>query len=67
VANISNSRYGGAITGAAFLWQFAKKLKNWAHIDIAPTMTSIEGQYLAKGATGAGTRLLVAIARRIKL
>ncbi|MDP2789664.1 MAG: leucyl aminopeptidase [bacterium] len=63
VANSSKVRYGGAITGAAFLWQFAKKFKRWAHLDIAPTMTTIEGQYLAKGSAGAGVRLLVAFAR----
>jgi len=49
---------GGAITAAMFLYQFAKKY-TWAHIDIAPTMESIEGQYLAKGATGAGCALLI--------
>jgi leucyl aminopeptidase len=63
VANSSKVRYGGAITGAAFLWQFAKKFPRWAHIDIAPTMTTIDGQYLAKGSAGAGVRLLVAFAR----
>jgi leucyl aminopeptidase len=63
-SNTGKYRLGGAITAAAFLWQFAKKLKHWAHIDIAPTMTSIEGQHLAKGATGAGVRLLVAFARK---
>ncbi len=63
VANSSKVRYGGAITGAAFLWQFAKKFKRWAHVDIAPTMTTIEGQFLAKGSSGAGVRLLVAYAR----
>jgi len=63
VANSSKTRYGGAITGAAFLWQFAKKFKRWAHVDIAPTMTTIEGQHLAKGSAGAGVRLLVAFAR----
>lgn len=63
VANSSKVRYGGAITGAAFLWQFAKKFSRWAHVDIAPTMTTIDGQYLAKGSAGAGVRLLVAFAR----
>ncbi|MEK7570319.1 MAG: leucyl aminopeptidase [Patescibacteria group bacterium] len=63
VSNTGKSRYGGAITGAAFLWQFAKKFKRWAHVDIAPTMTTIDGQHLAKGSAGAGTRLLIAYAR----
>lgn len=64
-SNTGKGRSGGAITAAAFLWQFAKKFSKWAHVDIAPTMTSIEGQHLAKGATGAGTRLLVAYARSL--
>lgn len=63
VSNTGKSRMGGAITAAAFLWQFAKKHKRWAHIDIAPTMTTIDGQHLAKGSAGAGVRLLVAFAR----
>lgn len=63
VANSSKVRYGGAITGAAFLWQFAKKFSRWAHLDIAPTMTTIDGQFLAKGSAGAGVRLLVAYVR----
>lgn len=63
VSNTGKSRWGGAITAAAFLWQFAKKHKRWAHVDIAPTMTTIEGQHLAKGSAGAGVRLLVAYAR----
>ncbi|MEK7129307.1 MAG: leucyl aminopeptidase, partial [Patescibacteria group bacterium] len=34
-----NSRYGGAINGAMFLYQFAKNHPwDWAHIDIAPRM-----------------------------
>lgn len=54
------SRYGGAINGAMFLWQFAKDLKcPWAHIDIAPRMTASESDELAKGATGTPVRLLI--------
>ncbi|HUX36030.1 MAG TPA: aminopeptidase [Candidatus Paceibacterota bacterium] len=81
-ANVGKTRYGGAITGAVFLWQFIKtangegqmaKGKNkrlaisdkpsadipWVHLDIAPRMTSIEGDSLAKGAAGASIGLLV--------
>ncbi|MEA2702022.1 MAG: leucyl aminopeptidase [Candidatus Parcubacteria bacterium] len=63
-ADLSNipadkSRYGGATNGAMFLWQFAKELGcPWAHIDIAPRMTSAPGDELAKGAAGAPVRLL---------
>jgi len=53
-------RYGGATNGAMFLWQFAKELDcPWAHIDIAPRMTSAPGDDLAKGSAGAPVRLLV--------
>jgi len=58
VANIGKTRYGGAITAAAFLKQFVGKFP-WVHIDMAPRMTSVEGEYLAKGAAGAPVRLLV--------
>ena len=56
--NSGKTRWGGAITGAMFLYQFAKKYP-WVHIDIAPRMTSIDGDYLAKGAAGAPMGLLV--------
>ncbi len=60
VANIGKTRYGGAITAAIFLHQFAKDLScPWAHIDIAPRMTAVEGEHLAKGAAGAPVRLLI--------
>jgi len=56
----STSRYGGAIDGGMFLWQFAKELEcPWAHLDIAPRMTAAEGDELAKGAAGEPVRLLV--------
>lgn len=61
VQNIGKTRYGGAIHGAAFLWEFAP-IEKWAHIDIAPTMTTIEDQSLAPGSRGAGVYLLVAYA-----
>ena len=56
----STSRYGGAIDGGMFLWQFAKELNcPWAHLDIAPRMTSAPGDELAKGAAGTPVRLLL--------
>ena len=57
-ANTGKTRYGGAITGAIFLYQFAKDY-SWVHIDIAPRATTIEGEYLAKGASGVPVRLLI--------
>lgn len=64
VNNDGKKRWGGAITAGAFLWQFAMP-SPWAHIDIAPTMETIEEQALSKGASGAGTRLLVECARKL--
>lgn len=68
--DISNIRtkghagYGGAITAAMFLKHFAKDYKNeWMHIDIAPTMTAVFDEQLAKGAKGSPVRLLVDLLR----
>lgn len=61
--NCGKSRDAGATNGAMFLYQFAKEFPQWAHIDIAPTMTTANDQFLAKGASGAGTRLLIQWAR----
>jgi leucyl aminopeptidase len=63
IANIpsGDSRAGGSINGGMFLSHFTKKMK-WVHIDMAPRMTSVASDKLAKGATGEPTRLLVKIA-----
>ena len=58
VINTGKTRWGGASLGAIFLYQFAKEYP-WAHIDIAPRMTSIDGEFLAKGSVGAPVRLLI--------
>ncbi|MDD5721407.1 MAG: leucyl aminopeptidase family protein [Candidatus Pacebacteria bacterium] len=66
LTNVHNkdSRYGGAIYGAIFLYQFVKNTKEeektpkWAHLDIAPRMTSTAGESLAAGALGTPVRLL---------
>lgn len=65
IANIpsGDSRAGGSINGGMFLSHFTKKMK-WVHIDMAPRMTSVASDKLAKGATGEPTRLLVKIAER---
>ena len=59
LTNVHNkdSRYGGAIYAASFLHQFIKDYK-FVHIDIAPRMTSMAGEYLAQGALGTPVRLL---------
>jgi len=61
VADIKNSggRAAGALTAAAFLREFVGDTP-WAHLDIAGVAWG-DGKvsYLAKGATGAPTRLLI--------
>jgi len=57
VLNIGKSKYGGAIHGAIFLWEFAKPV-NFIHIDMAPKMTSSEEDGLSKGSTGFGVNLI---------
>lgn len=63
VSNSGKSRWGGTIEGGIFLSKFVKNVP-WVHLDIAPVMSSAEGQNLAPGATGAGVRWLVELARR---
>ncbi len=63
IVNLGKTKYGGAITGAAFLKQFVGDWP-WIHLDIAPMMTTLEGQYLAKGAFGVGVAFLVEVAKR---
>ena len=63
VADIKNigGRWGGAITAAQFLAEFAGDTP-WVHLDIAGTnMSDKERNYLVKGATGVPVRTLVNI------
>ncbi|MEK7535556.1 MAG: leucyl aminopeptidase family protein [Patescibacteria group bacterium] len=65
VANLGKKgRMGGAISGAMFLLQFTKdypKSTKWMHIDMAPTMTATDDEFLAKGAKGSPVKLLLAL------
>lgn len=65
ISNIpsGDTKYGGTITAGTFLSHFTKKMK-WVHIDMAPRMTSVGSDKLAKGATGEPTRLLIKIAEK---
>jgi len=67
IANIDPtfSRTGGAIEGGTFLAHFVKKTP-WAHIDIAPRMSAVKNDNLAKGATGEPVRLLVEFVKTYK-
>src|ERR1035437_2210691 len=72
--NIHNkdSRYGGAIYGAIFLYQFIKskdeneKSPKWAHIEIAPRMVAMAGENLAQGALGTPVRMLYKFIEKYK-
>ncbi|MBU0750398.1 leucyl aminopeptidase [Patescibacteria group bacterium] len=56
----SKGKYGGTTEGAVFLWQFAKELDcPWAHIDMAPRMTTVSGDELSKGSSGAPVQMLI--------
>jgi leucyl aminopeptidase len=64
IADIKNTgnRYGGAITAALFLAEFAGNAP-WVHIDIAgPRLSNKESGYIVKGATGFGVRTLIELA-----
>jgi leucyl aminopeptidase len=59
IANIPNSRYGGALTAALFLEEFVGN-KAWAHLDIAgPAFASKTGDLGPKGGTGHGVRTVL--------
>lgn len=63
VANLAtkNALHGGAINGGIFLLQFAKDFPKdcvWAHIDMAPRMTTVPSDNLSSGAAGEPVRLL---------
>ncbi|MBI5474871.1 MAG: leucyl aminopeptidase [Ignavibacteriae bacterium] len=66
VADVKNSggRWAGAITAALFLKQFIGKY-NWVHLDIAGTAIMSEAlDYVPRGASGVGVRLLVDFLQR---
>ncbi len=61
VCNISNTRYGGAITAGLFLDNFIKdeNKQKWLHLDIAgPAFVEHEWGENPHGASGAGVRMV---------
>ena len=56
-------RYGGASHGAKFLEQFAGNTR-FAHLDISPRMTANDSEFLSKGASGLGVRLIAELGAR---
>lgn len=68
IADLANTggRYGGAITGAMFIGEFAGDTP-WVHLDIAGTRwANDEKPYRAKGPTGHGVRTLVQLLMNLK-
>lgn len=62
IANISSSRYGGAITAGIFLDHFIKdeNKDKWIHLDIAgPSYSESAWGYNQAGATGASIRMIL--------
>jgi len=60
----NSSRWGGAISAAAFLSKFAGT-QPFAHIDMAPRMLTLpEEEQLSRGAAGFGVRLFVELAKQ---
>ena len=47
----------GSITGGVFLSKFVDKTR-WAHLDLSGAFWPISNEYLDKGATGSGVRIL---------
>jgi leucyl aminopeptidase len=65
IADMKNigGRFGGAITAALFLANFADDVP-WVHLDIAgPARADKAEHYIPKGATGFGVRTMVALAQ----
>ncbi len=62
------SRYGGAMTAAAFLQRFVAEDTAWAHLDIAGPAFNSEApyDYVPTGGTGAAVRTLVELARSLQ-
>lgn len=62
ICNISNTRYGGAITAGQFLSEFIDEehTDKWAHIDIAgPAFVEHAWGENPHGASGAGVRMMI--------
>ncbi len=62
LTNAAEQRVAMSSYAAEFLRQFVDG-KPWVHIDIAGTAWGLNRNYVAKGASGFGTRLLIQLAR----
>ena len=63
LTNAADQRVAMSSYAAEFLRQFVSG-KPWVHIDIAGTAWGMSRNYVGKGASGFGTRLLIELARR---
>jgi leucyl aminopeptidase len=62
LVNSSEKRKAGPIYAGSFLEEFVDGVP-WVHLDIAGTSWDVGREYVGRGATGFGVRLLVALAR----
>ncbi|HEV2924092.1 MAG TPA: leucyl aminopeptidase [Solirubrobacteraceae bacterium] len=60
--NAPEARKAGSIVGGTFLSNFVGDVP-WAHLDIAGSAWDLDREYVGKGASGYGVRLLVELAR----
>ena len=70
ICNISNTRYGGAITAGLFLEEFIEddNKQKWLHLDIAgPAFVEHEWGENPKGASGAGVRAVTKFIEKLAL
>ncbi|MEA3455159.1 MAG: leucyl aminopeptidase [Campylobacterota bacterium] len=68
ISNISNTRYGGAISAGMFLSEFIDEdhKDRWAHIDIAgPAFVEHAWGENPSGASGAGVRLMLRLIEKV--
>ena len=63
LTNAADQRVAMSSYAAEFLRQFVSD-RPWVHIDIAGTAWGMSRNYVGKGASGFGTRLLIELARR---
>ena len=63
LTNASSKRKAGTIYAGSFLEEFVDGTP-WVHLDIAGTSWDVGREYVGKGASGYGVRLLVELARR---
>jgi leucyl aminopeptidase len=62
--NASDQRVAVSNYAAEFLRQFVDE-RPWVHVDIAGTAWGMSRNYVGKGASGFGTRMLIELARRV--